>query len=62
MEYNKHHMVKFVRRGPCQCEEPMGLHVCPVTMDAEIHYIEELVTVLIENPCLKLIGAATLPK
>lgn len=62
-KYNRHHMVTFMLRDTCRCgdADPMSLHFCPKQLDAEIHYIEELVTILIENPCMKMTRACALP-
>lgn len=48
------YMVTMELRGRCECEELDG---CPSRLTSEIHRIEELILVLRENPCMRLLRA-----
>lgn len=54
MELNAWHMISFALEGPCLCkdEDALSLEGCPRTLDAEIHYIEELIGILQQYPCM----------
>lgn len=52
---NEPHMVTFELQRRCTCEGVLG--GCPKRTTSEIRYIEELVSILKDNPCMTLTKA-----
>lgn len=64
MELNAWHLVTFALEGPCLCKDEDGfaLQGCPRTSTTEIHYIEELIGILQEHPCMTFKRATAIEK